>query len=189
MSFKRHESLSGAPVTRRIIIDNSDDVQVGDAVKGISGNLEVVTAADALLGVIIDIVDRKGKSIWGTTALVGSATVTGIPTTGTVTVASDNETVDKIAALIDISMETVYSVSVTGTIGTTVSSDKWGAWVDTVDEKSIDETTATRTIGTGGQFITQVAPDGTSKDPDDSTRLLVSIHESEYYGLGKLITA
>ena len=83
--------------------------------------------------------------------------------------------------LVDVSMAKIWSVDVTGTIGSTVNSDRIGYRVD-VDSAggnygNVLETTATRTEATVANFF------GYGTDPADATRLLVSIASS--YLLGK----
>jgi hypothetical protein len=141
-----------------------------------NGNIEVGSAGVALGGVVIDIVDKNGNSIFGSLAVVGSATVTGQPGAGIVTVYSDNETVDLIAAKVEMSPFAIYSCDIDGTMNTTVASNKIGGWVDLTDENSVNETTTTRTIATGGQLNCW------GVDPDDSIRMLVSICEHEFFG-------
>ena len=70
----------------------------------------------------------------------------------------------------------VYSATVTGTMNTTAASNKLGGWIDHDDEDSVEEGTHTRTIGTGGVFKCW------GVDPDDSTRMLLSIAEHEFFG-------
>lgn len=175
MSLLR-KHVYGPEIIRDFIIDNSDTVQIGDAVKLRNGDLEVSAADGSFSGVVIDLVDKNGNSIFGSIANVGSATVSGQPGSGSVAVASDNETVDLIRARIDMSPFTIYSATVTGTMNTTNASNKPGGWVDMDDEDSVDETTHNRTIGTGGQLKNW------GVDPDDSTRMLVSINEHEFFG-------
>jgi len=182
MSFKRKEHYGGPSMILTHIIDNSDTIQVGDAVKLRNGNLEVSAAGEAIHGIVVDIVDKKGNSVFGSLATLGSATVSGTPYSGTVVVASNNETVDLIAAKVETSPFVVFSGDVDGTINTTNTSAKAGGWLDLTDENSLDETTHTRTITIGGQMKCW----GT--DPDDSTRLLVSINESEAWYAGDPMT-
>lgn len=168
----------GPEMIVQVVIDNSDTIQLGDAVNLRNGNVEVGTADGAIAGVVVGLVDSRGNSVFGSLANLGSATVSGSEDSGSVTVASDNETVDLIAAEIDVSPFTVYSATVTGTMNTTNSSNKIGVWVDMDDEDSVDETTANRTVTTEGQLY------GWGVDPDDSTRMLVSIHEHEIFNYG-----
>jgi len=187
MAFRlsRYAVAGTGPSYQTVVIDNSDVIEVGDYVKMRNGNLEVVTAGDAGSGVVVDVVNSNGLSLapeQGSIASAGSATISS----GVVTVASDNETVDLIAAKIDMSPFAVYSATVTGTINTTATSAKPGAYINTDDENSIDETTATRTIGTGGQFVTfpSLTPANGARDDNDTTRLLVVINEHEFWNNG-----
>jgi len=148
-----------------------------------NGNLEVVTAGDAVHGVVVDIVDKNGNSMSGSLAVVGSATVSGLPSALSVAVASDNETVDLVAAKVETSKFAIYSADVDGTMNTTSSSNKAGGWVDMTDKDSVDETTHTRTITTGGQMKNW------GVDPEDSSRMLVSINESEAWDAGDPLSA
>lgn len=163
MSFKFKRSLAGnaAPVLERVIIDNSDVITVGDMVKCFAaGNAEAAVAARPIFGVVHDIQTKDGR-----------APTFDAGTSATVTVAADNETVDLIAVLCDPDMKSIYSGTQDGTVGTTNSSEKIGATFDLVSASSIDESTALRNAQ--GQLY------GWGVDPDSSTRILVSIMESE----------
>jgi len=177
MSFKLWK-VFGPSMVHEHIIDNSDTVIVGDMVKLRNGNLEVTTAGGAVHGVIVDIVDKKGNSISGSVAEVGSATVTGAAGQETVVVAADNETVDLIACKVETSKYAIFSGSVTGTMNTTSSSNKAGGWVSVADQNDIDETTHSRTITDVRELKNWGA------DPDDSSRMLVSINHSEAWDNG-----
>lgn len=167
MAFKFKKSLSGnsAPVLVRVIIDNSDVIQLGDAVKVYNaGNAEVAATGNPLAGFVHAVVDKNGLQ---------PAPDSG--TTDTWTVEADNETDKELAVLIDLSLDSIYSGDVDGTIGTTGTSNKMGCSLDLTDENSIAETSATRIIS--AQLY------GWGTDPDDSGNLLVSIKESERTGL------
>lgn len=175
MALLKKHNFNGPEMIVQVIIDQSDTIQMGDAVNLRNGNVEIGTADSALAGVVVGLVDANGNSVFSSLAVLGSATVSGSEFSGSVAVASDNETVDRIAAEIDVSPYTVYSATVTGTMGTTSSSEKIGGWIDMDDENSVEETTFTRTITTGGQLSNW------GEDPDDTTRMLVSIHEHEFF--------
>jgi hypothetical protein len=67
-------------------------------------------------------------------------------------------------------------------MNTTLTSDDGGGWCDIAVSSNvitIDETTHTRTITNGGQYYNW------GVDPADSTRMLVSISESEPFGPNK----
>jgi hypothetical protein len=163
MAFKFHKSLKGTgmPPLVRVIVDNSDTVQIGDAVKAYNaGNAEVATAARPILGIVHDIQLASGLApTWNS------------GTDDTYTVASDNETVGLVAVLVDCDQASIYSGAQDGTVGATNSSDKIGASMDIADEGQLDESTALRNAQ--GQMYCW----GT--DPNSSTRILCSIMESE----------
>ncbi len=165
MSFKFVRNLKGcgAPVLERVIIDNSDVISIGEMVKAyLAGNAEAAVADRPLLGVVHDIQTKDGR-----------APTWDAGTTDTVTVASDNETVGLIACLVDCDRDSIYSATVTGTIGTTNTSSKIGVSIDITDSQSVAETTAVRNAQ--GQMY------GWGTDPNSSTRMLVSIMESERF--------
>jgi len=172
------------PMIQRVILDNDERVYIGDPVKKLaSGHAEQAAAAGSIFGHVLDIVDKNNNSMFGSTpSYTGAVTISGSPSSGYVTVATDNETVDKIAALVDVSPFTIYSAPITGTMNTTDTSSAGGGWVDIAVSTyviTIDETTHTRTITNGGQYYNW------GVDPDDSTRMLVSISESEPFGPNK----
>lgn len=182
MALRKKESLSGMEMLRRVVIDQSDTIQLGDLVNLRNGNVEVHTADGAAAGVVVALLDKNGASVFGSLAVLGSATISGSEFSGSVTVASDNETVDLIAAVVDISPYTVYSADVTGTMNTTSSSNKIGGWVNMADEENVDETTFSRTINDTRTLYAH------GVDPDDTSRMLVSIRESEVWSYGGTIS-
>ncbi len=173
MSFQYKESISAnqSPVLRTVIIDNDDDIEVGDAIKVYNaGNAEKSTSATPIFGIVHAIVDKNGLSLvpeLTTKAATGSSSTSS----GVVTVASDNETVDLISVVVDCSERSIYSGTVDGTIGITATSAKQGPSFDLTDENSIDESSASRSAQ--GQLYSW----GT--DPENTSNLLVSIMESE----------
>lgn len=163
MGFEFKRSLRGnaSPVLVRVVIDNSDTITLGDLVRTYNaGNAEVAVAARPLGGVVHDVQDSNG-----------ARPTPDAGTTDTFTVAADNETVAQIAVLIDMDEKSIYSGASDATPGTTNSSDKIGASFDIASEAEIDESTASRAAQ--GQLY------GWGSDPDDSSRILVSIMESE----------
>ena len=144
--------------------NNSEVLQIGDAVTSdANGNIILATAGSVILGILIGV----GKN--------GIAAEPDANTLDIFTMASDNETVAKEYAIIDISWWTLWSASQNGTAGTTANSNKRGAVIDLTNENQLNETSATRTRTGGGQFTTWGA------DPTDTTRLIVSINESEIF--------
>lgn len=169
------------------IIDNSDAIRAFDAVYFYTnGDVAVAVAAYPLGGVVVEICDAYGHAMSPTKASNYDAPDATIDTSVNpfgVTVGSDNETDDGVVARVDIDPQSIYSgdIEAAETVGTTVSSNKPGCWMDLADQRTLDETTATRTIGTGGQM------GGLGTDPSDSGNILCYIHESEFFTLGKVL--
>lgn len=152
----------GTPALRPFIIANSASIQVGDAIGLDSdGYAARVAAGTRLLGVVEGFIYSK----------------TGEPVENNVdtayTVESDNETVDMIAALVNVDPESLYSVGADDDLGTTTGSDTPGAMFDmpAAAYGQLDESTATHTYGTGGQLVSL------GVDEANSARLIVRIHE------------
>ena len=147
----------------RTLIANSVIIQIGDAVTINSiGNIALHTAGDPVFGIV---------------AAVGKNGIQVDPDSGTTdvwTVEGDNLTDKQLYAIVDVSQDSIYSAAVTGTIGTTAASGRSMAYIDATDENDLSETSATRTRGTGGSFVTL----GT--DPQSATRLLCAINESQF---------
>jgi len=171
MSFNYVGSRNGAQrnLTEPIVITTSDVVAVGSVVETYSaGTAGYGAAAQPIKGIVHAIVDADGLPITNSTHTAGTAH------------SADNASVTGDGTqyvIIDTSESSLYSATVSGTIGTTVSSDSGFCKID-VDSSNTNynqllETTATRTIGTPANFYSH------GVDPQDSTRLIVSIAMSE----------
>ena len=176
MAFNYKSSVNGAQRNLELVlIYNSITVAVGDVVEVYTnGSATNGAAATPLFGVVHAIVDASTNPIVHGTAVAGTAIGSS---TNSVTTAADNTTTGAYYALVDTSNNSKYSAEVSGTLGTTVSSTLRGCRVD-VDSANTDygrllESTATRTIGTPANFYSW------GVDPDDSTRLIVSLAMTE----------
>ena len=110
------------------LLDNSETYTVGDCVKSyVSGYAENPAAATPFLGIIHAICDASSNPI-----VVGSnsAGTAASPATLAVTTAADNTTTETYWALIDTSRDSIYSAEVSGTLGTTNSSNLPGCRID-----------------------------------------------------------
>jgi len=155
----------------------SQDFYVGDAVECYqNGVLTLGTAAQPLLGVIVSFADSNGKPLPAANLAAGTASGNNITT-----VTTDGTNSDGYYAFVDVSKDTIYSAEIEGTLGTTNDSDLPGVRLDInsagTDYDELLETTATRTIGTPANFYSL------GEDPNDSTRLLVTLAMSELYGV------
>jgi hypothetical protein len=158
----------GAPVLRREILANSITVVVEDSVKLGSGFVALGTAGASVFGHVVGIGTDKGVGL-NTTGVAGAAIGSFVNTFLT---ASDNQTVGKVRAEVDISQETLRSELTSGTLGTTTGSNLLGYYLDLTDEDTLDETSAT--TGTAQYFNWGVSPTA-------STRIIVNINESRVF--------
>ncbi len=170
MAILKNTTLTpfGAPVLRREILTNSITTTVSDSVKFASGFVALGTAGAAVLGHVMQIGTDLGVGL-STTGVAGAELGSYV---GTFLTASDNQTVAKVRAEIDISQQTMYTAEVDATIGTTTGSDLAGFRIDLVDEDTLDENTAATTAA---QYQTW------GLDPEDSTRAIVNIFESQVF--------
>ncbi len=173
----RKSKQGGTRVLQHYLLDDSKTMSVGMVVLNYSQTDDVITygvAAQPILGVITAICDKYGNGIPVTTVTAGTAASTTITSIAT---GATNTTSKTYWAFVDTSEDSIYSAQVSGTLGTTVNSNKKGVRLD-VDSSNTTytqllETTATRTIGTPANFYSY------GLDPRDSTRLLVSMAMSE----------
>jgi hypothetical protein len=128
------------------------------------------------LGVIASFADANGNILPAPAVVAGTASGNDVRQ-----VTTDATNSDGYYAFVDISKDSVYSAEVSGTLGTTNDSDLPGARLDInsagAEYGQLLETTATRTIGTPANFYSL------GKDPNDSTRLMVSLAMSEIEGV------
>jgi len=172
MAFKGSGTLNphGGPVLRREIIANSVAAVELDSVKLASGFAALGTAGALVFGHVVGISTNEGVGL-ETDGTAGAATGSFA---GAYTVASDNQTVAKVRAEVDISKFSLYSAEVDDTIGTTTGSNLAGYRMDLVDEDTLDEDSAATTSAQYGTW---------GVDPEDSTKAIVNIYESQVFGL------
>ncbi len=153
---------------------NSETFAVGDVIETFTNGFGANPAAAVpVLGVVISLSDGVLPEVKGT----HTAGATNTSDLQTVTTAADNETTGKFKAQVNVSETAVYSATVSGTLGTTNDSDLRGGRVD-IDSANTSfgqvlETTFTRSFATAANFYSH------GVDPSDSTKLLLSIAQSE----------
>lgn len=172
MAFKPTGTLNpyGAPILRKEIITNSVTSEVNDSLKLASGFVALGTTGALVAGHLVAHKSDKGVGL-NTTGAAGAEIGSYV---NSFAAASDNETVAKVAAEMDISKMTIYSVDTDVAIGTTTGSNLSGYKTDLADEVETDESTAT--TGTAQYNILGV-------DPNDSGNQLVHIYESQFFGV------
>ena len=157
--FKAKNSLSqkDSKLIKKFVIANSAVLTKGDACSiDADGFLIPATASTVIAGIVNDIVNERGTPVV-TNGGTGSYM-------GTYTVASDNETVGKVMAQVNLSSEAVYSAELDAAVGSTAGSDEISTKFDLVSASVIDESDVT-----GTQFISL------GLDPDNAARILVKI--------------
>lgn len=159
-------SSNDAPVLLKAIVANSVALVVNDSVKASSGFVALGTAGALVLGHVDSIVTNLGVGYVAASGYDGSST--------SVTVASDNQTVGKISAHVNVSKFQIYSADPDAAIATTTGSNLLGYFTDIADEDETDESTAATTT-------CQYAIRGV--DPEDSGNHLVNIYESQVFGV------
>lgn len=160
---------SGAPVLRSEILTNSITVTEHDAVRLASGFIALGTAGTSVYGHVVGIRTDKGVGL-ETDGSTGAETGSFV---GTFTAASNNQTVGKVRAEVDVSKNTIYSAEADAALGTTTGSNLAGFFMDLVDEDTLDESTAATTAA---QYATH------GSNPEDTTKALVNIFESQIFG-------
>lgn len=155
----------------------SQTFEVGDVIEVYQNGVATLgTAAQPILGVVASFADADGNILPKPALVAGTASGNDVRT-----VTTDASNSDGYYAFVDIAKDTVYSAEISGTLGTTNDSDLPGVRLDVnsagAEYGQLLETTATRTIGTPANFYSW------GVDPNDSTRLLVSIAMSEYEGV------
>ena len=158
----------GGPVLRAEILANSITVTVSDSVKFASGFVALGTAGASVLGHVSGVRTALGVGVQSTGA-AGAAFGSFV---GSYLTASDNQTVAKVRAEIDISQFTLYSAEVDVAIGTTTGSNLAGYRMDLVDEDTLDESTSATTTAQYGTW---------GLDPSNTAQAVVNILESSIF--------
>jgi len=158
----------GGPVLRKDILANSITATVMDSVKYASGFVALGTTGASVLGHINGIVTQYGVGL-NTSGAAGAGIGSFM---GAFTTASDNQTVAKVAAEIDVSQFTLYSAEVDAAIGTTTGSNLAGYRMDLADEDTLDESTAATTTA---QYATW------GVDPANTAQAVVHVFESQVF--------
>jgi hypothetical protein len=160
--FKLHGTLetTGAPVLKRLIIGNSQTLGVLESVKNTTGFIVRGTAGVSVVGHALNIGTDKGVGLENFDSME-------------VVTDSDNTTVDKYKAEVDVSKMTLYSGLHDGTAGTT-GRQVFGYMVDLADHDELDESTTHAT--TASQYLIW------GQDGDEDNRAVVSIFESRIFG-------
>ncbi len=163
-------SATNARIFRKGIIANSQVITVGDALgRDADGFLTLVGATNLVEGIVHGIVRSDTKDIAPTSDGAGGSF------TDTYTAAADNETVDKVSVLMDVSKYSKYAVTLDATAGTTTGSDLDGGYNADVVAAS-DQLDESSTVTTTAQFAIL------GQDAAVTNGVFVSIKESIIFG-------
>lgn len=162
--------IGGDTVPQSTIIVNSGVVQLGDKVEWSSGFIKGGAASTATIdpvGIVVGVAQN------------GIAVDPDSGTTDTWTVASDNQTVGKKYAIIDVSNNTLYTVPLDAAAGTTTGSNLAGYEFDALasDGSKIDESTAATNVTGAGSF------NSWGVDPDNSSNVIVNMKQGAHQKL------
>ena len=169
MAFKYSGSLNDGPrILKKEIIANSSVISVGEAVKfDADGFIVTAGAGGAFMGVVAAITRSLEADIAPATNGAGAAYA------DTYTAAADNETVDQVCVLVDISRDSIYATTLDDTAGTTTGSNLRGGYnIDMLASSlTLDEST---TVTTAAQFALL------GQDASVTNGVFVKIQESVY---------
>lgn len=156
----------GGPILVDRIITNSAVVAIADSVKTASGFLALGTTGARVLGHVESFIGTDGLTPIKDGSLMQNLGAT-------YTAASDNQTVAKVRARVDIDTASLYSAELDAAAGTTTGSNLAGKTFDLVDEDTLDESTVAETTG---QYYSH------GIDTNKTTQVVVNILESEVFG-------
>lgn len=170
MALEFRRTIGGvARKLERVQLTDAQAVAVGDAIETYTTGYGILpTLAKPIFGIIASFVDENGmpKRVDNPTA----GTASGVDVRSIASTSSDY-------AMVDFSNQTVYSTPLDADVGTTGDTlgDLIGAGYDLLAATpgTIDESSYTRTLGTPTQVYSW------GLDPEDSTRVMVTIALSE----------
>lgn len=160
--YKKSRNPNAGRELMTFTLADSTAFTIGDAVELASGKLALAGAGAVLMGVIAGIVKADGTPVTDNGAGADFGNTYTTPASNTV------------QAIVDVSIDSIYSVTADATLGTTTGSDLAGYNMDLVAASDqLDESTAATT--TAQFFSYGPDPDGTAA----SNSVLVSIQESQ----------
>ena len=163
--------IGGDTAPQLTIVANSQVAQIGDKCEWDADGFIVAGASSTAtiepVGIIVAF------------AANGIATDFDASSLDTVTVASDNETVAKIYAIIDVSEYTLYSVAMDAALGATTGSGLPGYSMDALasDGSQLDESTAETSVTGSVSFHSW------GVDPVDALRVIVNMKQGAHHKL------
>lgn len=169
---KRVGSLDshGAPVLRKQVVANTVTITELDSVKLSSGFVALGTAGALVFGHVIDIIVNRGTGVLST-GVAGAEVGSFV---GTFATASDNQTVAMVGVKVDVSKDSLYTMTPDAAIGGTTGSNLAGYKIDIADEDNTSETSTTTTTCQYNLW---------GVDPELTSNHIVNIYESQVFGV------
>lgn len=162
--YKKSRNPNGGRELVEYTLTSSETFTVGQAVNLSAGKLTSCSGDEKCFGIIAALLKADGSPLTDDGA--------GGAYSGSYTAPSSNT----VKALVDVSLDSVYSVAADGTIGTTNSSNLPGINIDAATGGLTLSETSALAVGTTATFFSYGADPDISA-PDNS--LLVSIQESQ----------
>lgn len=174
MAFIRIGSTqsNAAPVLKKFTISNSITVTPFASVVLTSGFVALSTSSSHIIAGQVDAIQTFTGVGEITTGVAGAAIGSFL---GTFLTASDNQTVAKVSALVDVSKFSLYSVLANATLGSTTGSNLPGYYTALADSKTTSESTASTSSTNTGYVIWGVDP------LLPTTNQIVSIYNSQFF--------
>lgn len=172
-NFIKQGSLisNGAPVLRKAVIANSVVAVAGNAYKLSSGFAALGTAATLVFGHADAIQTLRGIG----QITPGTAGAQPGSYLGSWTAASNNQTVDQVSIIADISKFTLYSGTLNATINTTTGSGLAGYFINLADSTQLGESS---TLTTTLQYVLW------GQDPvKGGNNVICQIYQSQVFGV------
>lgn len=161
--FRRTEAGQTAGELREFIIANSQTITIGDMVTVTSGFATLALAGNRIVGCVIGLKKDLGNGNTVPLGLDAAGTISGIRSgnagvvgSDTVAAASNNQTVDKVVAVLNVDQLAEYYNDASGDL-TTAELGKYFDIVAASDQ--IDQSTATNTYS-AQMVCTRLNPDG-----------------------------
>lgn len=140
--FEYRGQINGAenPILENLIIDNSATVTVGDVITMSTGFVAVATSSSVVYGVVVGLVSDKGIDLNNPHVTYGG---TYTDSSNTYVAASDNETVDKVRAVVCPDPNAIWYNDSSGSLTTAMLKQHFKL----SDEDQIDQSTNSATVG------------------------------------------
>ncbi len=166
--YARTSKANAKVVREEVLIGNSEVIQINGLVTvlgaGTPGYAEPLGAGEVVHGLCVGVIGPNGELVDNMTLSTGAFVKDTSFTAG-----ADNQTVDQVKAIVEVSPEAVYSMGYTGSPA--AGYNLVGYRQDVSDYDTLNAASAVTTVA---QMV------NVGVDPEDSTRILVRPYEHTY---------